>query len=321
MPSCCGWCARTAPCASTMNSTRWTWRCAAWRCGCALTPGAWRAWKWTTAAKALAWPARWTVISTANSQEARLMHSETDLSLLARQWGATAVPFGLVNANDWLETAGAQQTLTCLSQTAALRSVLLLSGPNGVGKSALVGRWMRSLDPRLFCPVCLTQATLSGTAILVVILDEAQNYSQPSLEEVRLLQGLNLPEQPAFALVLIGDEYLLASLKLRNQRALYSRLACQVSLSPWTPSQCAQYLSAGLTAVGLSAAVLEPAAVELLASASAGLPRSLCLLARAAWIAAATQKAQKLTPAHVQAAFQQVPCVPGLLAPSAATEP
>ena len=78
--------------------------------------------------------------------------------------------------------------------------------------------------------------------ILVVILDEAQNYSQPSLEEVRLLLGLNLPEQPAFALVLIGDEYLLASLKLRNQRALYSRLACQVSLEPWTPAQCAQYL-------------------------------------------------------------------------------
>jgi len=283
------------------------------------------------------------------------MKSEAQLGLLARQWGATAVPFGLVNANDWLETAGAQQALNCLSQTAALRSALLLSGPNGVGKSALVGRWMRSLDNRLFCPVCLTQATLSGTAILtalatklgkpasfqrqrnlqlieealaelerrilVVILDEAQNYSQPSLEEVRLLLGLNLPEQPAFALVLIGDEYLLASLKLRNQRALYSRLACQISLNPWTPAQCAQYLGAGLTAVGLSASAIEPAAVELLASASAGLPRSLCLLARAAWIAAATEKAQRVTSAHVQAAFQQVPCIPGLLAPNTAAEP
>lgn len=279
------------------------------------------------------------------------MKSEAQLSLLARQWGATAVPFGLVNAQDWLETPGAQQVLTHLNQTAALRSALLLSGPNGIGKSALVGRWMRSLESRLFCPVCLTQATLSGTAllaalatklgkpvsfsrqrnlqlleaafgelerrILVVILDEAQNYSQPSLEEVRLLLGLNLPEQPAFALVLIGDEYLLASLKLRNQRALYSRLACHVSLTPWTPSQCAQYLSAGLGAVGLSASAIEPAAVELLASASAGLPRSLCLLARAAWIAAATEKVQKITPAHVQAGFQQVPCVPGLLAPAA----
>ena len=233
--------------------------------------------------------------------------------------------------------------------------IVSLLGNNGAGKSVLAGRWMRSLDPRLFAPVCLTQATLSGTAILaalaaklgkpasfqrqrnlqlieaalgelarrilVVILDEAQNYSQPSLEEVRLLLGLNLPEQPAFALVLIGDEYLLASLKLRNQRALYSRLACQVSLNPWTPSQCVQYLSAGLSAVGLSASVIEPAAAELLSSASAGLPRSLCLLARAAWIAAAAQKAQKITPAHVQAAFQQVPCVPGLLAPSATTEP
>jgi type II secretory pathway predicted ATPase ExeA len=276
------------------------------------------------------------------------MKSEAQLSLLARQWGATAVPFGLVNAEDWLETPQAQKALNGLNQSAALRSVMLLSGPNGVGKSALVGRWMRSLERRLFCPVCLTQATLSGTGILaalasklgkaasfqrrcnlqlleealeeleprigVVILDEAQNYSQPSLEEVRLLLGLNLPQQPAFALVLIGDEYLLASLRLRNQRALYSRLACHVSLDPWTPAQCAQYLNAGLSAVGLSGAVLEAAAAELLASASAGLPRSLCLLARAAWIAAATANVQKIAAAHVQMAIEQVPCVPGLLA-------
>ena len=153
---------------------------------------------------------------------------------------------------------------------------------------------MRSLDERLFHPLCLTQATLSGSGvlgsltaklgkpagfrrarnlqlieealeelerrILVIILDEAQNYAHSSLEEVRLLLGLNLPEQPAFALILIGDEYLLSSLKLRNHRALYSRLACQVSLPVWTPSQCAQYLSASLVAAGLSAQVLEPAA-------------------------------------------------------------
>jgi type II secretory pathway predicted ATPase ExeA len=283
------------------------------------------------------------------------MKSETDLSLLARQWGATAVPFGLVNGEDWLESPSAQKALACLSQTAALRSVMLLCGPNGVGKSALVGRWMRGLDQRLFYPLCLTQATLSGTAILaglatklgkparlfrqrnlqlieqalgelerrilVVILDEAQNYSQPSLEEVRLLLGLNLPEQPAFALVLIGDQYLLASLKLRNQRALYSRLACQVDLAPWTPAQCAQYLNVGLGAVGLSPSVLEAAAGELLASASGGLPRSLCLLARAAWIAAATAKAQKILPVHVQAALEAVPCVPGLVPRDQQTEP
>jgi type II secretory pathway predicted ATPase ExeA len=275
------------------------------------------------------------------------MKNEMDLSLLARQWGATAVPFGLVNPSDWLDTPGAQKALHALNQSAALRSVLLLCGANGVGKSALVGRWMRSLDTRLFHPLCLTQATLSGTGILsavatklgkpasfrrernlqlieealdelerrilIILLDEAQNYSHATLEEVRLLLGLNLPEQPAFALVLIGDEYLLAGLKLRNQRALYSRLACQIHLEPWSATQCAQYLNTALSAVGLSGAALEPAASELLARASAGLPRSLCLLARAAWINAATDKAQNITATHVNAALQQVPCVPGLI--------
>jgi MSHA biogenesis protein MshM len=274
------------------------------------------------------------------------MKNETDLQHLARQWGASAVPFSQLGAQDWLETPPVQKALNHLSQIAALRSVLLLSGPNGVGKSALAGRWMRSLDERLFHPVCLTQATLSGSGILgslaarlgkpcsfrrernlqwieealgelerrilVLVLDEAQNYAHSSLEEVRLLLGLNLPEHPAFALVLIGDEYLLSSLKLRNHRALYSRLACQVSLPAWNGAQCAQYLANALVAAGLSAQVLEPAAGELLSSASGGLPRSLNLLARASWISAATQGAQKITPAHVQNALETVPCVPAL---------
>jgi hypothetical protein len=36
---------------------------------------------------------------------------------------------------------------------------------------------------------------------------------------VRLLLGLNLAEPPAFGLVLIGDEYLLNTLRLRQHRS------------------------------------------------------------------------------------------------------
>ena len=281
------------------------------------------------------------------------MNPEPDLQHLARQWGARTVPFTQLDPNEWLETAPMQKAWQHLNQAAALRSVLLLSGPNGVGKSALAARWMRSLDERLFHPLCLTQATLSGSGILgsvaaklgkpcsfrrernlqfieealrelqrrilVILLDEAQNYVHSSLEEVRLLLGLNLPEQPAFALIMIGDEYLLSSLKLRNHRALYSRLACQVGLPVWTPAQCAQYLASALTAAGLSAQLLEPAASELLCSASGGLPRSLSLLARATWIQAATLGASKISAVHVQSALETVPCVPGL--PTTASSP
>ena len=274
-----------------------------------------------------------------------------DLALLARQWGATAVPFGEVATAAWLETPQNQRAWTCLDQTAALRSVLLLAGPNGVGKSALVGRWLARLDRRLCCPLLLTHASLSGSGLLaalatklgkraagrretnlaaieaalaelgpvvpLIVLDEAQSFGCGSLEEVRLLLGLNLADPPAFGLVLIGDEYLLGTLRLRQHRSLCSRIACHVSLGPWSAALVAQYVQQGLAAVGIDRPAIEPAALHLLTSASSGLARCLALLARAAWIEAASSGAQTITPPHVQAALERVPSAVGLLPPPA----
>jgi type II secretory pathway predicted ATPase ExeA len=272
-----------------------------------------------------------------------------DLSLLTRQWGATAVPFGQLTPESWLDIPQTQRARSLLEQTAALRGVMLLAGPNGVGKSALVGRWVAALDRRLFHPIVLTQATLSGSNLLstltrklgqpaacrrdtnlalietalaqldrivpVLVLDEAQNYSYASLEEIRLLLGLNLAEPPAFALLLIGDEYLLSTLRLRQHRALYSRISCHFSLLPWTSDQIAQYLQHSLKAVGLQPDLIEPAAMALLTSASGGLPRNLCLLARAAWIHAANLGDKRIQPPHVQHALDSVPTAATLALP------
>ena len=124
---------------------------------------------------------------------------------------------------------------------------------------------------------------------------------------MRLLLGLNLVEPPAFGLVLIGDEYLLGTLRLRQHRSLYSRIAAHASLGPWTPAQASQYLHQSLASVGINRPTLEPAALNLLTSASGGLARSLCLLARAAWIEAASAGLQTIQPEHVQAAIERVP--------------
>jgi len=43
---------------------------------------------------------------------------------------------------------------------------------------------------------------------LVLVLDDAQNFPGPALEELRLLLGLGGRQRSTFALVLLGDDYL-----------------------------------------------------------------------------------------------------------------
>jgi general secretion pathway protein A len=236
-----------------------------------------------------------------------------------------------------------ERATALLNQSAALRSLMALSGENGVGKSALAGRWLRSLEPKTHFPVCITQASLSGIGLLalflqklgkapkhqrstnlklleeafaelgriipVLLLDEAQNYAMSALEEMRMLLGLNLPEQPAFALILVGDPYLLSALRLRSHRALYSRIAAHARIEGLSRSEVEPYLEHQLRQVGIERPCFEPAAVELLASASEGIPRTINLVARAAWIQAAKDKSLQISATHLQSALDLVPGV------------
>ena len=271
--------------------------------------------------------------------------SAQQLQLYTRQWGMTDLPFTTLSEQSWLESIHSKRAAELLDQTALLRGLMLLAGTNGSGKSSLVGRWLRQLDQRLFYPLALTHASLTGCSILasltlklgksaagrrernlaaveealaeldrrtlVVVMDEAQNYSHSALEEIRLLLGLNLPERPAFALVLVGDDYLLGTLRLRHHRALYSRISCHYQLQPWTTLQITEYLDKSMVSVGITRQVFDPAATELLAAASGGIPRSLQILARTAWMEAAAEKSQLVLSAHVQRAIDQVPYAPG----------
>jgi type II secretory pathway predicted ATPase ExeA len=227
---------------------------------------------------------------------------------------------------------------------------MLLCGDNGVGKSALVGHWMAGLEPKAYCPLVITQATLGASGLLAVllgklgqraglqrsrnlarleealkdlgrvtpilILDDAQDYPPGALEEVRLLLGLNLPRQPVFALVLIGDLYLQETLRLAHHRSLYSRIAARGLLTPLDRAAIEPYLIHGLQQAGLQRPCLAPAALDLLASASGGLPRLLNLLARWAWITAARAQANSIEAEHVQTALQLVPAASDKLRPS-----
>ena len=92
--------------------------------------------------------------------------SKPTIEEVLHHWGARAMPFCEGAVAEPFLTEAMREALDLLHQTAALRSVMLLSGINGVGKSALVSAWLRGLEPKRFRPVVITHATLSGVGLL-----------------------------------------------------------------------------------------------------------------------------------------------------------
>jgi type II secretory pathway predicted ATPase ExeA len=271
--------------------------------------------------------------------------NELRLDDMLRAWGLHRTPFQAAATHE--KTGGIfpgsnrRDILALADTTAALRGVMVLTGGPGTGKSTLVKHWMSQLEPKRHQPIFITQSSLSATGVLeillaklgerprfkrstnllvlekhladldpltlVLVLDDAQNYPGPALEELRLLLGLGGAARSAFAMLLLGDEYLLGSLRLSVQRALFTRISAAVQLAALPREEIAPYLNWHVTRAGLDRDIFAPAAIDLLAEASEGNPRILGLLAQAAWLHAARSATLEVTHEHVHAALRQVP--------------
>ena len=266
---------------------------------------------------------------------------EANLNQYLHLWGARSVPFHDDLNPKPFETEQHAEIRELLQQTAALRSVMLLSGDNGVGKSVLVAQWLKDLPRKAYAPLVITQATLSASAILgtlvgklgrepsmfrsrnlreieeaiprlgkvtpVLVLDEAQNYPSSSLEEIRLLLGLNLAQQPLFALIMIGDNYLLDTLRLQSRRPLYSRIATAYHMKPFTAEQTEAFLKHQAEQAGIMRECFDEKTPTMIAAAAEGIPRTINLIARTAWCEASKRNETMIRVDDVQHALKRIP--------------
>ena len=147
------------------------------------------------------------------------MIAERTLAQAAHAWGAQGIPFNDEPKNELFRTASMEHATTLLNQSVALRSVMLLSGGNGVGKSTLVGRWVRQLETRLYTPVNLTQATLSSSGLLATL-------SRSLGKRASFRRERNLDELSAYGVD--RNELIAAFDKLpANAQAMYMRVLWQ----------------------------------------------------------------------------------------------
>jgi type II secretory pathway predicted ATPase ExeA len=156
-------------------------------------------------------------------------------------------------------------------------------------------------DLRLALMDCLLQDFAENRRVLL-LLDEAHHLNARLLEELRLLTNLEGKEGRAFQVFLVGQPLILDTLNDPLLACFRTRLSIQAELPPLTPQETVNYLLARLeSAGGLARAIITLEALELIAEASAGMPRRANQIAHRSLTVAA---AADLKPVDVEAVVE-----------------
>jgi len=260
---------------------------------------------------------------------------------LSTLWGAERMPFGADAKSAYL-TPAIKTLLQRLEQMTSVHASGMIYGPNGVGKSYLMDRFLDQLDDKRYLGVALSHSTLAGSGLLrmlshllgkpprfrrednianlaeafeelrplwpVILLEEAQNLGSDAMEEFRLLSLYKHQKtQAPFSCILIGDEALLPRLMLKINAPVVSRLGYSFTLSPFSYDDCKGYIQSRLEEAGIFSEPFEAPVIDMLIETSQGLPRTLNHLAQRSFEAAAMDNQSCITTRHFEQALQCMP--------------
>jgi general secretion pathway protein A len=158
--------------------------------------------------------------------------------------------------------------------------------------SEIVDRVLQSLDlrpertkteslERLYA--FLIEKYAEGKRVLLII-DEAQNLSRESLEEVRMLSNLQSDEKSLLQIMLVGQPELREKLLSPELSSFAQRIAVQYHIQPLERDEMQAYVAHRLKKAGGREDIFERKALDLVFEASGGIPRAVNLLCDAALV-------------------------------------
>jgi general secretion pathway protein A len=195
----------------------------------------------------------------------------------------------------------------------------LLLGTSGVGKSALLKRFLSSLPGRCETVYChLTQLSSSGLlktvatglgetprrgkerlyeqimdralraeGALFLVFDEAHLLSSEALTDLRLLISSALDVGPPLKILLAGQESLRATLRRAQHADLLNRVTVRIHLRPLSKDQTVRYIDFQLKHAGGDTQIFDDSVKQAIHDFTGGLPRAINNLATACLIQAA----------------------------------
>jgi general secretion pathway protein A len=122
---------------------------------------------------------------------------------------------------------------------------------------------------------CLLQEVHADRRFIVVV-DEAQNLDPSVLETIRLLSDFETPQAKLLQIVLSGQPELADKLARPSLRQLRQRVSLLSTLAPLPAEEVNRYMNHRLRVAGRADAPLfTPAAAEMIAELSEGIPRQI----------------------------------------------
>ncbi len=108
---------------------------------------------------------------------------------------------------------------------------------------------------------------------VILIFDEAQNLSQDSLEELRMLTNINSNKDELIQLVLVGQSELREMIKKPELRQLAQRIAASFHLRPLSEKETGEFIVHRLRVAGGTGDEIDEKARMLIHEVTQGIPR------------------------------------------------
>ncbi len=135
----------------------------------------------------------------------------------------------------------------------------------------------------------------------LIVIDEAQNLSKPTLEGLRMLANMAERGQALVQIVLLGQPQFRDMLSNPDLDQLRQRVLASYHLGPLTPEDTEAYVLHRFTAAGGSAeGFFEPAALRAIYEAGQGIPRRINLLCSRILLNAALEQYAVITQGIVE---------------------
>lgn len=141
---------------------------------------------------------------------------------------------------------------------------------------------------------------------VVIIVDEAQNMPDETLEELRLLSNFETEKEKLLQIILIGQPEIEQKLKKDNLKQLDQRITVRAKLHPLSEEEIVGYMNHRLIMAGKGHLKLDDRIVNLVFKFSQGIPRLINVIASRTLMSAYLEGQNTVTPRHVKYAMDHL---------------